>query len=171
MLAWWESSDEHWLSNHSLQNLEHDIRTLQTNMDNLIETGEQLMKESTPSFSGYLEEELREIKENWEDIKVLAKKQEMAVQDAQEKTNKYHTETKEFAECLDEMAKDFGIETPVDSEDEIETQLKRVQVGLQHHCIGHEVSCDILWSLCEYHFLQWFSRGELNHLLLTIGIK
>lgn len=99
-------------------------------MDNLIETGEQLIKESTPLFAGYLEEELREIKENWEDIKVLAKKQEAAVQDAQEKTNKYQTESKEFTEYLEEMAKDFGKDFQVESEEEIQIELKRIQVGL-----------------------------------------
>ncbi|PIK34798.1 dystrophin-like protein, partial [Apostichopus japonicus] len=113
------------------ENLEHDIKTLQTNMDNLIETGEQLIKESTPLFAGYLEEELREIKENWEDIKVLAKKQEAAVQDAQEKTNKYQTESKEFTEYLEEMAKDFGKDFQVESEEEIQIELKRIQNALQ----------------------------------------
>lgn len=105
-------------------------------MDNLIETGEQLIKESTPLFAGYLEEELREIKENWEDIKVLAKKQEAAVQDAQEKTNKYQTESKEFTEYLEEMAKDFGKDFQVESEEEIQIELKRIQVGLYttFHC-------------------------------------
>lgn len=100
-------------------------------MDNLIETGEQLIKESTPSFAGYLEEELREIKENWEDIKVLAKKQEAAVQDAQEKTNKYQTQVKELTEHLQELEKEHEIRGDVIAEEDIKAHLNSIKVSVE----------------------------------------
>ena len=67
---------------HSLQCLEDDIKTLQSNMDNILETGSRLIRDGEPAFALRTRGELDALHERWKRVTGLAGDQRVNLAEA-----------------------------------------------------------------------------------------
>ncbi|XP_072178254.1 dystrophin-like [Diadema setosum] len=113
--------------------LEDDIKTLQSNMDNILETGEKLVRDGEPAFSTRTRNQLDALHERWKRVTGLAADQRKNLAEAYQRCQVLKDDIRELGDCLDRMEKELGTETKkfsIQDPTEIQGNIKKFQSAL-----------------------------------------
>ncbi|XP_063954064.1 dystrophin-like [Lytechinus pictus] len=125
--------------------LEDDIKTLQSNMDNILETGERLIRDGDPAFSSRTRGELDDLHQRWKRVTGLAAEHRTNLTEAYQRCQTLKAYMQELTGCLDRCEADLGPSKKLSIQDpaEIQTQLKKYSSALEELQLKEKVVTDL----------------------------
>ncbi|XP_039185584.1 dystrophin isoform X3 [Crotalus tigris] len=115
--------------------LVNDIQTIQPNLNSVNEIGQKMKKEAEPEFSSKLQNDLKELNTQWDDICQQAYAKKAALKNSLDKTVSLRKDLSEMHEWITQaedeyLQRDFEYKTPDELQKAVE-ELKRAKVEAQ----------------------------------------